>query len=320
MCGYNDGTIIKCYNTGDISAENGANCIGGVCGSNKNGTITDCYNSGSADGKNAIGVGGVCGENKGGTVSNCYNTGAVSEGNLVGGICGDNSRGSDGISTVKNSYNTGSVNGNEGVGGVCGLSDGSIITNCYNTGEVSGNSNVGGVCGANILSGDNADITSCYNIGKVSGKTAIGGVCGSNENGTVTNCYYNKNVCTAGGINGEDVEGSATGLTSDELCSGLPNGFDSSVWTAGSIDPSIDSKNPRLRTATYIFPSLTGVGEAYSVSDIKQYNFGINGNDDWQKYTLISTAEEFKAITKDGADLKKNYVLGADIDLKGAVV
>ena len=288
VCGYNDGTIIKCYNTGDISAENGANCIGGVCGSNKNGTITDCYNSGSADGKNAIGVGGVCGENKGGTVSNCYNTGAVSEGNLVGGICGDNSRGSDGISTVKNSYNTGSVNGNEGVGGVCGLSDGSIITNCYNIGEVSGNSNVGGICG--------------------------------NNNGTVTNCYYNKNVCTAGGINGEDVEGSATGLTSDELCSGLPNGFDSSVWTAGSIDPSIDSKNPRLRTATYIFPSLTGVGEAYSVSDIKQYNFGINGNDDWQKYTLISTAEEFKAITKDGADLKKNYVLGADIDLKGAAI
>ncbi len=310
LFGYSEGLIM------DLSVENteviGNKYVGGVCGSN-DGTIQNCSSAASVKGKSY--VGGVCGVNTNGTITNCHNEGTTNgRSGTVGGVCGGNRGGK-----VTNCYNEGTVNGSYEVGGVCGYntydSNSGTVEKCYNTGAVSGKGNIGGICGNNYT----GTISSCYNTGAVSGNENVSGIC-RNNNGTVTNCYYNKNVCTAGGINGEDVEGSATGLTSDELCSGLPNGFDSSVWTAGSIDPSIDSKNPRLRTATYIFPSLTGVGEAYSVSDIKQYNFGINGNDDWQKYTLISTAEEFKAITKDGADWKKNYVLGADIDLKGAAI
>ncbi len=230
----------------------------------------------------------------------------------VGGACGYNRAG-----TVTNCYNTGKVNGAYyNIGGICGGNNGGTIQNCSSAASVKGKRFVGGVCGYNEGSGT---VTSCYNTGAVSGNSEVGGICGKNSSGTVTNCYYNKDICTVGGINGSDADGSATGLTTDELCSGLPSGFDSSVWIKGSIDPVTDSKNPKLRTLTYTFPSLRGVGEAYIISE-KQYNFSINGNEDWQEYTLISTAKEFKAVVDDNAKWSKNYVLGANIDLGGAEI
>ena len=207
------------------------------------------------------------------------------------------------------------VGGTRLVGGICGSSS-DTITNCYNSATVSGTEYVGGVCGENSLTSESVEKS--YNTGKVSGTNYVGGVCGGNSS-TVTNCYYNKDICTVGGISGSDADGSATGLTTDELCGELPNGFANYVWIKGSIDPVTDSKNPKLRTFTYTFPSLKGVGEAYIISE-KQYNFSINGNEDWQEYTLISTAEEFKAFIKDSSAWGKNYILGADIDLGGAEI
>ncbi len=284
--------------------------IGGVCGYNT-GTIANCYNAGTVSGNSS--VGGVCGMNEG-TITNCYNTGAVSSIGTAGGVCGANFGG-----TVTNCYNEGTVNGDNGVGGVCGYnhyeSGNGTVENCYNTGAVSGDSAVGGVCGDN----DNGYIENCYNTGTVSGSDKVGGVCGNGYSSTIRNCYYNKDICTVGGINGSDT-GDVRGLTTDELCGELPTGFDSSVWTKGGLVAVSDEDNARMRSAKHTFPSLKGVGKAYTVSE-KQYNFGIDSeNDSWQGYTLISTADEFKALTKDGADWKKNYVLGADIDLKGATI
>ena len=347
ICGRNEGTITDCHNAATV---NGYSDVGGISGRNVKingsiGIIINCYNSGSVKGNDSS-IGGVCGENYTGTIENSYNTGAVSGKNQVGGVCGV----STGI--ITNSYNTGTVNGTNGVGGVCGgtsrhVIDLPSITNCYNTGAVSGKESIGGVCGScneNIIkncyntgavtgsgliiggicgySSDGSTISSCYNTGAVSGNSwGFGGVCGVRESSTViTNCYYNKDICTVGGIDDSDVDGSATGLTTDELCGELPTGFSSSVWTKGSLTAAVDSNNSKFRTAKFTFPSLTGVGKAYSVSEKKQYNFGIDGNDDWQEYTLISTAEEFKALVKDSSAWDKNYVLGADIDLGGAEI
>ena len=67
VCGDNDGTIIDCYNTGNVS---GDSLTGGVCGENY-GTIINCYNTGSVSGTSNYRVGDVCGYNYS-TVTNCY--------------------------------------------------------------------------------------------------------------------------------------------------------------------------------------------------------------------------------------------------------
>lgn len=123
VCGDNNGTIQKSYNTGEVSGEN---LVGGVCGLNEsNSTVKLCYNTGGVSG-NMNNVGGVCGANIG-TLENSYNTGTVSGGNFVGGVCGDNN------STVKGCYSKFS-----GLG-VCGKkSNGGAVENCYYLSETSG--------------------------------------------------------------------------------------------------------------------------------------------------------------------------------------
>ena len=46
VCGYNDGIITNCSNTGTVS---GQSYVGGVCGNNNDGTITNCNNAGTVN-------------------------------------------------------------------------------------------------------------------------------------------------------------------------------------------------------------------------------------------------------------------------------
>ena len=250
---------------------------------------------------------GLFGRNMG-TIMNLGVEEAEINGNeFVGGVCGYN----DGVK-IQNCYNTGAVSGTEYVGGVCGFNCGDVdstVENCYNTGAVSGTKEVGGVCGRNNYGGTTQN---CYNTGAVSGTEYVGGVCGNNEYGTIKTCYYNKDICTVGGIAGKD-KVSAMGLTTEQLCSGsLPTGFDESFWSGGSVDNTIKDINGRFGTKTYTYPRLIGVGSAATTNG-PVYNFGIDGNDDWQRFTEITTKDEFKAIGNDDASLGKNYVLGNDI-------
>ena len=242
----------------------GDNQVGGVCGWNDMGSITNCYNTGSVSGNRY--VGGVCGDNYIGTVTNCYNTGSVEGNNYVGGVCGFNNR------TVTNCYNTGSVEGNNSVGGVCGYNNGDTVTNCYNTGSVSGNRYVGGVCGNNYF----GTVTNCYNTGSVTGSNDVGGVCGRND-GTVTNCYYQKDMA-AGGINGSDAAGQAEAKTADEFQSGevaslLGDGWGQTIGTddypildadgtkrvyAVTLYQGSDAADARYLNSNGTFPTLTG--------------------------------------------------------------
>ena len=61
-------------------------------------------------------------------------------------------------------------------------------------------------------------MTNCYNTGKVTGSNDVGGVCGYND-GTVTNCYYQKDMA-AGGINGSDAARQAEAKTAKQFQSG----------------------------------------------------------------------------------------------------
>ena len=307
LFGYNEGKIV---NVGVENAKVTAsgNYVGGVCGANSaTGTIANCYNKGTVSGadSNTDYVGGVCGINNGGTITNCYNTGEVTNSIMhVGGVCGLN------IGTIENCYNTGKVNGQTNVGGVCGT-NGNTVTNCYSKGAVSGDEKVGGVCGYNT-----GTIGNCYSAGAVSGNSNVGGFCGA-SGGTITACYYSMDIFTGSGIgSGTEGTGSVTGLTTVELCTmtNIP-GFDfDNIWEAGSSGGSSPdgTRGERFRIATYFLPSLKGVGEAQSV-EFKQYDFSLNDTPEWDVYTLITTAEQFKEITKSSTRWNENYVLGNDI-------
>ena len=238
-----------------------------MCGSLDNTKLTGCWNTGDVTGKNN--VGGVCGKNNEGTIENCYNTAAVTGGRYVGGVCGAN--GSENDSKILNCYNTGNVSGNSGVGGVCGANGVGTIKDCYNAGEVSGNENVGAVCG--------------------------------NNSNTVTNCYYDTDICTVS-------DEKAKGVTTDKLCA-LDLG---TVWNKGSVTSAVaDSAGSRFGTAEYVLPSLKGVGSAQTVSGVKVYNFSID-SDDWQGYTLIENQTQLQDINN---ALEGNYVLKNSITLSG---
>ncbi len=99
---------------------------------------------------------------------------------------------------------------------------GGTISNCYNTGDIVSDASwgVGGVCGYSNGTNGTALIEDCYNIGNVTTQGTSSGVCGANLNATVTNCYYNKDICNAGGIAGADADGQAVGKTQTEFDDG----------------------------------------------------------------------------------------------------
>lgn len=113
-----------------------------------------------------------------------------------------------------------------------------------------------------------------------------------------------------------------TALTAGQLCGALPEGLDSTIWEEGSVDTSIakaTDTGSRFGTATGTYINLTKVakiGETKTAS-VPVYNYVTTNGDDWDIYTLITTAEEFAAIGQDTTKWSANYVLANDIDVSG---
>ena len=123
----NGNTISGLYVDSDAQYVGLFGCVGRN-GKIQNVGVVDSYISATGD---KVCVGGVSGFN-GKDIKNCYNTGEVSvavDGGAVGGVCGDNDRGS----RITNCYNTGKVSvtgSRDFVGGVCGM-NADTIENCY---------------------------------------------------------------------------------------------------------------------------------------------------------------------------------------------
>ena len=103
VAGCNDGQILNCYNTGEVTTTADSADIGGVVGATYRGTVQSCYNTGTVSGLNGY-AGGVVGLNVEGTVQNCYNTGDVS-GGIVGGVAGENNADLRGRAEISNCFN-----------------------------------------------------------------------------------------------------------------------------------------------------------------------------------------------------------------------
>lgn len=270
----------------------GHSFVGAIAGAGAN--ISDCYSI-----ENTIcairQVGGVCGRLTG-NISGCYNSSSVSGNSTAGGIMG-----------------TASYEGNGRNG---------VVEYCYNIGAVTvtqQDSSVGGITGA---SADRYNISNCLNCGKITGNgKKVGGIAGStysNDMNFIGNCYYNSDLNNAGV--GEGASDKVIPLTTSQLCGALPEGFDSASWKAGSVDTSTaKATQGRFGTATGTYINLKKVADIKETktAPVPVYNYVTTNGNDWDTYTLITTAEEFAAIGQDTANCNENYVLKNNIDVSG---
>lgn len=289
---YNVYSAIKNITVKD-SVINGKSYVGAIVGYAKDIDIENCRSIGNTINgeRNVGGIFGYFGGNPGGKVSRCYNSSKVT--------------------------------GKKSAGGIAGMGDRCTAENCLNTGEIEvttkqDKSTGGGIFGFFDDSIASASITACVNLGKVSGGESFGGIVGKTETsstGHISNCYYNMDAITGGFDAG-------TALTAGQLCGALPKGLDSASWKEGSVDTSTavaTSTGSRFGTATgtYInLQSVAAIGETKTAS-VPVYNYVTTNGDDWDTYTLITTAEEFAAIGQDTANCNENYVLKNNIDVSG---
>ena len=267
-------------------------------------------------GKNFVGA--IVGYAEEINIENCRSIGNTINGKTdVGGICGK--IGGYSVGKVSQCYNSSKVTGRGRTGGIAGM--GGIAENCLNTGEIMiinkpYQSACGGIFGIFDDTTTSATITACVNLGKVSGGESFGGIVGSTDSkstGHISNCYYNMDAITGGFDAG-------TALTAGQLCGALPEGLDSTSWKEGSVDTSTavaTGTGSRFGTApgTYInLKKVAEIGETKTAS-VPVYNYVTANGDDWDIYTLITTAEEFAAIGQDTANCNENYVLKNNIDV-----
>lgn len=274
----------------------GKSFVGAIAGAGAN--ISDCYSIENTIYASRC-VGGVCGSLIG-KISGCYNSSSVSGISTAGGIMG-----------------SASYEGNDGNG---------VVEYCYNIGAVTvsqQDSSVGGITGA---SANRYNISNCLNCGKITGNGKnVGGIVGSTDSSYMNfigNCYYNSDLNNAGV--GEGASDKVIPLTTSQLCGALPKGLDPTIWKEGSVDTSTavaTGTGSRFGTAAGTYINLTKVADIKETktAPVPVYNYVTTNGNDWDTYTLITTAEEFAAIGQDRDETKwsANYVLGNDIDVSG---
>lgn len=256
-------------------------------------------------------------------IENCQSVGNTVNGNKkVGGISGSVVGSVSYAAKIVQCYNSSTVTGEYFVGGIVGAGNRCIAENCLNTGEIKGNyygSAGGGIFG--ILSTNTSQITACINWGKISEvRSGYGGIAGEISGAQILNCYYNKDTTGAWGIGNQETTEGITPLTTGQLCGALPDGLNSTIWKEGSVDTSTAAATDtgsRFGTAAGTYINLTKVAEIgeTKTASVPVYNYVTTNGDDWDTYTLITTAEEFAAIGQDTANCNENYVLKNNIDV-----
>ncbi|HEY1614825.1 MAG TPA: GLUG motif-containing protein [Rhizomicrobium sp.] len=204
--------------------------IGGLTAGNS-GTIE--YSSADVS-INARDGGGIVAVNAG-TISLSHAAGSLSGGG-AGGLAYFNTV----EGTITQSYATGNVSGLD-VGGLISVNQGEI-DNSYATGTVTGTfdgSLVGG------MAGEDAAITTSYSTGMVGCTTGceVGGFVGRADFVHQDDYWDTTTSGTDQGTGDLGNGAGITGLTSRKLKSGLPSGFDSSIWAE---DKKINNGFPYL--------------------------------------------------------------------------
>ena len=260
LVALNLGWIEFSYAAGTILANAGQqNRTGGLVGENV-GTIASSGAATSVDGVAFLGA--LVGVNDG-TINASHASGEVvgegidkGVGPVMGGLVGDNFN----SATISNSFATGTIVSKKSAaraGGLVGTNEQGTIVNSYATGSVKGittprppasPSNIGGLVGEND---SGSTITYSYSTGAVagSGGDVIGGLIGYDygQAGSLTDTDWDTdtsgitNLSQGAGTPANDP--GITGLSTTQLQSGLPAGFDSKVWAE---KPNINGGLPYL--------------------------------------------------------------------------
>ena len=240
LAGENDGTIANASASGRVGGGYNSDS-GGLVGYNI-GLIADSHATGNVFSGQANASGGLVAL-AGGTIERCYATGSVTAKNGAGGLVGSASG-----ATIDSSFATGSAHAVRYAGGLAGIGkESTVIVNSYSTGAAAATAARAWVGG---LAGDYegaASIATSYSTGAVSGTGFVGGFVGLIKQTPVTGGYWDLDTSTIadpaqGAGNKPDYPGIA-GLTTAQFQSGLPAGFDPSVW-AQSV--SINNGYPYL--------------------------------------------------------------------------
>lgn len=248
LAGFNHGAIALSYAGGDVT---GYGCqtwgCGGLVGFN-DGTIASSFAMGDVAVSGGF-AGGLVGVNDGSIVAS-YASGDVSGGSVIGGFVGINRTDFNLVTgTISQSFALGSVTVSDSssvAGGLVGTNQGSII-DAYAQGSVVGNHQlgrqyIGGLVGSfahcdcpledDFPAGPYGQIESSYATGAVARTVSAGPpwaegglVATSSPDGTaVVSAYWD--VSSTGQVLSEG----GVGLTTAQLQTGLPAGFDSDVW------------------------------------------------------------------------------------------
>jgi filamentous hemagglutinin family protein len=241
LAGEDVGTIARSYSNGDVTAGY-LSSAGGLVGF-EDGTVTLSDATGTLNAGYESNAGGLVGYADG-TITTSYAQGAVTGGydSRAGGLIGYNA------GTITSDYAKGSVTAGYAsyVGGLVGHNEGAI-TDAFARGSETATaaSDVGGLVGYN-----NGTIADAYSTGgQADSGGTIGGLIGFDNSapGSLTDTYWVKR--TSGVTNGADGAGNETNdsgimmLTVAQLSSGLPAGFDPSIWAE---NPDINGGLPYL--------------------------------------------------------------------------
>jgi hypothetical protein len=235
LVGSNSGGLIGDFMQGTVSGSElgtlGA-YTGGLVG-NSSGEIRNSHANATVHGKEQAYVGGLIGAQSGGEIVDSYATGNVTGlGTCAGGLAGY-------AGTISGSFATGKITAKSPArGGLAGCGAGGTISNSYAMGLVRSENGDGAMDGGLIGNdlygghGGGAIITS-YSAGSVpvADGSIEGGFAGAVQNsGAATNDYWDLTASgTSQGV-GEGSSSGITGLTSKQLRSGLPSGFDPAIW------------------------------------------------------------------------------------------
>ncbi len=250
----------------NITGSGSGQTLGTLIGKNEGGFVQKSHSSGQISASGDAVVGGLVGDSGGGLISLSYSTATISisgtgSNGAVGGLVGINAgtciTGCRG--TISQSFSAGAISAgaNTMAGGLAGYNSGASISNSFALGAVSGGdaSLVGGLIGVNADSPSEnaqASVSSSYSTGLVSGTagSVLGGLIGQdNAASGIADAYWN--LDTSGipdpsqGAGNVANDPGITGVTTVQLQSGLPTGFDASIWLTKA---SGNSGFPYLRT------------------------------------------------------------------------
>ena len=186
--------------------------------------------------------------------------------------------------------NTGNIAGDRKIGGIAGYasgnsSDSGEIGHCFNSGLIRAGSSSGGLIG---YSGENIILTNTYNIGNVVASQFKGAIVGRKFHSStrISNCYYDKQSCLPGAVEGNDIASAAEGrFTRQMIGDSLLQAFGGNLWryhtgyyprpvlwdttleVAGATSPLYLQDNSRIDSVTDMFTMQQTPGMFWSSDD-----------------------------------------------------